>query len=217
MKRKARAPLVSLRLHGLTFCGACALALATSVSMQARAQSIIKQPGMHPVYSVDLEPHLVFALDDTPYYGGGGLGLGARVTIAFLRNGPIQHINNDMGIGLGLDWVAWGGCRRNWWYPYNTPYTDCSTYEVYLPLALQWNFYLTDIITVYGEPGFAIRYAHVSWTLPGPNNIPVEYTDHVTDPVPIIAGGAKFMFGRTIGLNVRLGWPYCSVGASFLL
>jgi hypothetical protein len=219
MKCHASASLVSPRLRKLAVWG-CALTFTTCLPTHARAQSIVKQPGMHPAYSVDLEPHLVFALD-APYYGGGGFGLGARATIPFLRNGPIQHLNNDMGIGFGLDWVSWGSCRNGLYanYPQYPYYNyNCSAYEVYVPVTLQWNFYLTDIITVYGEPGFAIRYAHVSWTLPlGPGGAPVEVSDHVTDPVPIIAGGAKFMFGRTIGLNVRLGWPYCSVGASFLL
>ena len=78
----------------LLFLPALLMLCATS----AKAESIIKQPGNHPVYSVDLEPHLVLGLDDTPYFAGGGYGLGARVTIPFLRNGPISTINNDMGI-----------------------------------------------------------------------------------------------------------------------
>ena len=191
----------------------------------AKAESIIKQPGNHPQYSVDFEPHLALGLDDTPYFGGTGYGLGARVTIPFLRNGPISTINNDMGIGFGLDWLTRGSsCNNGYYYfgrPYNYNYDNCGAYALYVPVVLQWNFYLTDIITVYGEPGFALRYSHVSWDFTGTGACPAgavcQGSYGATDPILVIAGGAKFMFGRTIGLNVRIGYPYFSVGASFLL
>ncbi len=133
-------------------------------------------------------------------------------------------INNDMGIGFGLDWLSRGNsCYSGYYYvggPY--AYNDCSAYAIYLPVVLQWNFYITDIITVFGEPGFAIRYAHVSGTYLGPaggcpNGVYCDFSTSFTDPLLVIAGGAKFMFGRTVGLNVRLGYPYFSVGASILL
>jgi len=175
------------------------------------------------MYSADLEPHLALGLDDSVYYAGGGFGLGARVTIPFLRNGPVSTINNDMGIGFGLDWLTRGSsCYRYYGPAYLNNYYDCSAYAFYLPIVVQWNFYLTDIITVYGEPGLGIRISHATWSYPGPYagcpaGAVCQGSDTATDPIPIIAGGAKFMFGRTIGLNVRLGYPYFTVGASFLL
>ena len=207
---------------------ALALAAGTWAALygaEASAQSIIKQPGNHPPYSVDLEPHLVLGLDDTPYYGGNGFGLGLRATIPFLRNGPISTINNDMGIGFGLEWLSRGSSCANGYYYYpgrNYAYSDCSAYSFILPVVLQWNFYLTDIITVYGEPGLALRFSHVSWNYPGgalgcPANGYCQDSNTYTDVLPVFAGGAKFMFGRTVGLNVRLGYPYVSVGASILL
>jgi hypothetical protein len=198
-----------------------AIAVATCAACyagNAQAQSIIRQPGNHPPYSVDLEPHFLFSWDDS-YWGGGGLGLGMRATIPFLRNGPVSNINNDMGIGFGLDWATHGGCGGGIWGPNfngNYYYYDCSGYSIYLPVVLQWNFYLTDIITVYGEPGFAFRYAHWSYTWNGPNN-PQYYSNGYVDPLPVFGGGAKFMFGKSIGLNVRASYPYFSVGVSFLL
>jgi hypothetical protein len=193
------------------------------VAGSAQAQSIIRQPSNHPVYAADLEPHLVLGLDDTPYYGGGGFGLGARVTIPFMRNGPIGTINNDMGIGFGLDWLTRGTSCGGGYYYYGQPnynfnyYNNCSAYAVYVPVVLQWNFYLTDIISVYGEPGFALRYAHISWNYNAPTGVMNGGSNSFTDPILVIGGGAKFMFGRTVGLNVRLGYPYFSVGASILL
>ena len=70
------------------------------------ASAQIKRPGAHPKYSFELEPHLV--LDWGNHDGPGndeGIGLGLRATIPFLDNGPISKINNNMGIGFGLDWA----------------------------------------------------------------------------------------------------------------
>jgi hypothetical protein len=139
-----------------------------------------------------------------------------RATIPFLRNGPISTINNDMGIGFGLDWVTSGSCNHSVYYD-RYGYYDCSAYAIYVPVVLQWNFYLTDIITVYGEPGFALRYAHISWEATAPGGAPVRDGSGYTDPILVFSGGAKFMFGRTVGLNVRVGYPYFTVGASILL
>lgn len=198
--------------------GLCAGALFFAA--QAQAQSIIKQPGNHTPYSVDLEPHAVLGLDDA-YYGGGGFGLGMRATIPFLRNGPVSTINNDMGIGFGLDWVTRGSCNNGFYYGQpNGYYNNCSAYALYVPIVLQWNFYITDIITVYGEPGFALRYSHLSWnTNVAVNGYPLgyQYSNSYTDPVLYLAGGAKFMFGKSVGFNVRAGFPYFSVGVSILL
>ena len=204
---------VEKRKPSLAISAAIALGFTLTAS-HALGESIVKQPGNHPAYSVDLEPHLVLALDNSPYSSRGGFGLGGRLTIPFLRNGPIASINNDMGIGIGLDWVTQGSCYRgSYWQPY---YSDCSMYALYVPVVLQWNFYLTDIITVFGEPGLALRYARVS--VNGVNNgLSADGSYSATAVVPVIAAGAKFMFGRTIGLNVRLGFPYVTAGVSILL
>lgn len=197
---------------------AAAVALCgVGVAGVASAETIIRQPGNHPPYGVDLEPHLVLSWDD-PFYGGSAVGLGVRATIPFLRNGPISTINNDMGIGFGLDWVTRSSCNHNYYGPGGPAYynNDCSVYSIYLPVVLQWNFYITDIITVYGEPGFAIRYSHASWNGYYQNGR-WDWSDSSTDPILVMSGGAKFMFGKNIGVNVRVGYPYFTVGASFLL
>jgi hypothetical protein len=73
------------------------------------------------------------------------------------------------------------------------------------------------MITVFGEPGFAISHTRVSFDGCAGNDAFCDDTDSDTDFHPfVIFAGAKFMFGRTVGLTVRLGYPYLSVGASFL-
>jgi len=199
------------------------LALAATVLPDtASAESVIKRPGAHPDYSVELEPHAVIGWGG--WYAGPfddeGFGLGLRASIPIVQQGPIKKINNSMAIGFGGDFLFydgddydcdWGRCRG---------FTrDYGGNALYLPVVLQWNFWLTDVISVFGEPGLAIRHAWVHWE--GPCGSPTgycDYDDSDTDFVPFIFfAGGRFMFGDTVGLTVRLGWPYLGVGASFLL
>src|SRR5262245_35654415 len=84
--------------------GLFALALGALTPLSAQAQTIT-QPGQHPNYAVEIEPHFDVDWEQTPGFADEGYGLGLRATIPFLDNGPISRINNNMGIGFGLDWV----------------------------------------------------------------------------------------------------------------
>lgn len=170
----------------------------------ADAANIIKRPGQHAQYDFELEPHGIWSWA----WPGHGPGLGVRANIPLFHNGPIDTINNNMAIGFGLD-VAWwthGSRTRRFgdrcWDDWGTDRCDGTT--IWIPVVLQWNFYLTEIISVFGEPGAAMRY--VSW----------EYDDDFHPFVPVFAGGARFQFGERVGLTVRLGYPYSSVGANIL-
>jgi hypothetical protein len=167
---------------------------------EAQAEAIIKQPNNHPTYSVELEPHLLlgwgfhlnrhdFLPTDQQLDGPFGVGPGLRVSIPLLDNGFVSSINNNVAIGVGADFGY---------------YDHASAGVLWLPVVLQWNFYLTDVITVFGEPGVALRYTR--WD-----------NGTETDGQLVLQGGAKFMFGKTTGLTVRIGVPYVSVGVSFLL
>jgi hypothetical protein len=191
-----------------------AFALATTFALftqNASAATIIKQPGNHPQYSWELEPHL--AVDwDNHWYNDDGFGPGVHAAIPFMHNGPIPTINNNMAIKFGMDLIFHGGCdgRYRDWDRYN-----CSATSVLLPIALQWNFYITDIITVFGEPGLAIR--HMWWEQTNcPDGRCGDWDGSDTYLLPYFGAGAKFMFGRTAGLNVRLGYPDVTIGASIL-
>lgn len=188
----------------------------------AFAQSVIKQPGNHSKYSVEVEPHL--ALQWSNRFGGGdGFGPGVRVNIPFLDNGPISTINNNMAIGFGLD-VTFGENNCRWWWNRYEPDwriagADCSVTEVWLPVVVQWNFFLTKMISVFGEPGFAIAHRRWDWDWWCTNQGgPIcEYDDTDTDLEMVFWGGARFMFSDGIGATVRLGVPYVSAGIHFLL
>jgi hypothetical protein len=197
--------------------GAASLVATLSlVVTPAEAQSIIKNPGDHPDYSVELEPHGLLMWGHHNF-GDAGWGLGMHAVIPFLDNGPISKINNNMGIGFGLDWAHFDedGCWWGWGGPrFANPYWDCSGNSFLFPVYLQWNFFLTPIISVFGEPGFGI--VHDTWDAdPCPLAGGCDASD--TDPILYFEGGARFLFGETVGLTVRIGYPMLTVGVSFLL
>jgi hypothetical protein len=189
---------------------------------EANAQ--IKSPGAHPHYSVELEPHGILQWAMEPYWADEGFGLGMRATIPFFHNGPIKKINNNMGIGFGLDVAFSTDCDDRWYYrnwrDWNWALSgwDCSTQDWMFPVVMQWNFFFTDIVSVAGEVGLTISYERIH--AEGPCNEPdgwCEGSDSDVDVEPNFWGGGRFLFGETIGLFARIGTPYISVGATFLL
>jgi hypothetical protein len=175
----------------------------------AEAQNLIKRPGAHNRYSFELEPQLVvrtagprwgtYYCDDRGpgrscrgYYGGYGgwmgVGPGVRVNIPFMHNGPIDEINNNIGISFG------GSLTFHGYYGYRATVLN-------LPVAFQWNFYFTEIISVLGEAG--LNTPVTFWN--GGTNFAVE---------PLFQGGGRFQFGK-VGVVARVGWPLLSVGANF--
>ncbi len=105
-----------------------ALSALSLVSTGAFAdQSTIKQPGAHPAYTFEAEPHLLLAPFDhfRP-------GVGFRGTIELVDNGFVSSINNTVGIGFGADW---------------------SRDHFRVPVVMQWNFWLSRNWSVFGEPG----------------------------------------------------------------
>jgi len=178
------------------------LALALSlVSSVASARGIIKQPGHHLDYGVEIEPHLILG---HPFRPGDAGGPGVRFSIPIVDNGFIKKINNSVAIGFGLDYFAWGyrtwRRRGGYWGNYGRD-------TVWLPVVMQWNFYLHEKWSVFGEPGLAAR-LNESGRRGG-----VDYID----PFVFFAGG-RFHFTKDITLTMRLGFPVgFSVGVSFML
>ncbi len=186
----------------------------------ARAEElIIKRPGDHPVYSVEAEPHLALAFL-VPRAGVSGVGLGGRFTIPIVRNGFISTINNSVGIGFGLDWVHYNGCYRGWGNPYDCPNLD----TFYIPVVMQWNFFLSTHWSVFGEPGIAITHNAYGSCVDfyhdnRGNRVSVDCGGAPTrtglNPFVLFVGG-RYHFSETMALTMRIGWPYASVGVSFL-
>jgi hypothetical protein len=189
----------------------------------ASAAGIVREPGNHPHYSVELEPHLLWTWAGLPHDVHDGWGAGLRASIPLFHNGPIDTINNNMAISFGFDWAhssahCWPGAHPPGYPPgYYYGYDDCSANSYWIPVALQWNFFLTDMISVFGEPG--LSFVHSTWDQWGPCPVggTCQYSQSDTTLLPVLWGGARFLFSNSLGVTVRLGTPSISAGLSILL
>jgi hypothetical protein len=170
---------------------------------------IIKNPGDHPRYVFEAEPHVVLGFIEPPGYAAGtGFGLGFRGAIPIVRNGFVPSINNSVAIGFGADFARYG---RGDYCVDGGPLPNCNRVradgfnEFYFPVVLQWNFFLSRNWSVFGEPGVALNYH--AWN--GPRRLDV-------DPFIFFLGG-RYHFSDKVTLTMRIGYPAFSVGASFLL
>ena len=141
-------------------------------------ETIIKRPGDHPRYVFEAEPHGLLG------FGGpfddrskGHVGVGFRGTIVIVQNGFVKTINNSVGISFGADMFIGEG-------------------RLFLPVAMQWNFWLSTHWSVFGEPGLG-------------------FAIHKDVVHPILMAGGRYHFSDKIALTMRLGYPAVSVGASF--
>ncbi len=172
---------------------------------------VIKRDGDHPRYIFEAEPHLlVGALNPPGPAHDVGFGVGFRGTIQLLDKGFIRHLNDSVGIGFGFDWLHYSHgelhCNRAFLGGPNNQ-TQCydSTYKpvsyFYIPVVMQWNFWISRNWSVFGEPGAAFRIVD-----PGSNHF---------DPVAYVGG--RWHFADFAALTLRVGYPDFSVGVSFLL
>jgi hypothetical protein len=170
---------VALYRHGIP-----ATSLVLALARPALAdQSVIKHPGDHPDYVLEAEPHLLLA----PFHDFDP-GIGFRGTLELVDNGFISSINNTVGFGVGVDWTK----KRTW-----------------IPIVMQWNFWLSRNWSVFGEPGVVLRIEDGVKVEPGkgPDKL---------DPFAFYAGG-RLHFTEYVTLTMRVGRPTASVGISVLL
>jgi hypothetical protein len=189
-------PLVALALAAFVVC------LATSRS--AGADDTIRRPGDHPAYNFELEPHLLLGSDDVYAYGGWGLGL--RLAIPILDNGFVPTINNSVAISFGLDVVHYDGC----WYN-----GDCTATYFDFPVVMQWNFYVAQRWSVFGEPGILFYHGFIS-NCPDGTNCPNGRPNGSDIGVePAIYVGGRYYLSSNVTLTLRIGFPSFSFGISF--
>jgi len=109
----------------------CAFALTLAASSSAMAESTIKSDMDHPLYSLELEPHIT----GTPFQEGG-IGGGLAGTFVIKDDGFIGRLNDSIGVGFGANWL--------------------SNRDFLFSAAMQWNFWFTEHWSAFGEPGLAI-------------------------------------------------------------
>ena len=188
----------------------CTLLAVSTFQRAAHADTlIIKNPGDHPRYTIELEPHIVLGFIEPPGYAAGtGFGAGFRASIPIVRNGFVPSINNSVAICFGMDFARYG---RGDYCVDGERLPDCDRRraagfnEFYFPVVLQWNFFLSRNWSVFGEPGVALNYH--AWD--GPRALDI-------DPFIFFLGG-RYHFSDKVTLTMRIGYPAFSVGCSFLL
>lgn len=197
-------------------CGAvpCVVVLSLLV-LSASASAQIRRPGAHIKYGVEIEPHLVLQWDDGPLCGDDGIGAGVRASIPIIDNGPIPSINNNMAISFGLDFAVFDGhgCGAYWRRVNLSVYDDAEGLDIWLPGVLQWNFFITDIFSAFGEMGFAIQ--HSRWDLCNDSNLNCD--DTKTDAELVAWIGGRVYISPTVSFTFRIGHPSLLLGFSFFL
>ena len=196
---------------------AIALAVAAlAAAPSASGQSTIGRPGDRVPSVLELEPHLLAAPLDPPGNGSGaGFGAGVRASYEIVREGFVPSINDSVSIGVGADFlhyqgsgiVAPGACTRFAPGPGGT--NVCvevsqrggpSNYA-FLPLTMQWSFWLSRQWSVFGEPGITLYW--------------FDYRS--LGAFPALFVGGRFRLSDVLAITLRLGYPTFSAGVSFFL
>jgi len=187
------------RLHSRVAIAMAATASALAVlasAGEAEAQSVIKSPNDHPDYAVELEPHLNIGLWGPGWFRGRGrgngrgwdidpaFGAGFRATPIIVDPGFIPKLNNTVGITFGLDVASCGDRCVN-------------DVQMAIPVGMQWNFYVAEKWSVFGEVGGIIR---------------TDF-DEAWPDLMFNAGG-RYHFDEDLALTLRAGYPWFSVGLS---
>jgi hypothetical protein len=146
-------------------------------------ESIIKNPGDHPPYRFEAEPHGLLGFGGPFDRGHSELGAGFRGTVIIVDNGFVKEINDSVGITFGADFF----------------FGDST---LFIPVGMQWNFWLTTHWSVFGEPGIGFAANRGA------------RADFVN---PVLMVGGRYHFNERVSLTMRIGYPAFSIGASFFL
>lgn len=191
-----------MRASTILVSGFLSAAAFLALAPNAEARPTIKNPNDHPQYRAELEPHANFILWHGRYnskygryrsFGDPELGAGFRATIELGDPAFIPKINNTVGITFGIDIT---NCR----YCYYDRYRENFTF--WTPVGLQWNFFLTDKWSVFGEGGLMLRSLGF-----------YSYTDVDF----FVEAGGRFHFSDKVSLTMRIGSPFVSIGVSFFV
>ncbi len=192
--------------------------LLSSGAAQARRGYYNAYEARAPIdYTAELEPHLVFGSAPPGRGAGSGVGLGVRASIVVAPDGFIRDVNDSVAIGFGVDYGHYAAR-----YALNGYRDQCLNFEpgpagtsictdvssnggsynyLFIPVVMQWNFWLTDKFSAFGEPGLSLY--HVGGQ--GFSAAPALYV------------GGRLRLTDTITLTARIGYPTFSFGVSFLL
>lgn len=185
--------------------GALAVAVSLAVSLGAPgalATTIIKNPNP-PKYSVEIEPHLSINASTFNDWGYWGYGPGVRFGIPVAGPAFVPKINDSVAISVGAELLR--SYRK---YCAGPTCDDLGYWALFIPVALQWNFWITDKWSAFGEPGLVVRTAFDGCSkVQGCGGPPVYFAGWV---------GARYHFTDAVSLTMRVGFPTgFSIGVSF--
>ena len=193
-----------------------AVLLAAGVA-QARDGYIVRDRRAPFDYTVELEPHLVLGSDPPGRGAGSGVGVGVRACIVVAPDGFIRDVNDSVAIGFGLDFGHYAGR-----YAVNGYRDQCLHFEagpagtmvctdvtsnggsynyLFVPVVMQWNFWLTEKFSAFGEAGLSVY--HLG--------------DEGFGAIPALYVGGRLRLTDIITLTARIGYPTVSFGVSFML
>ena len=178
------------------------LALAAAPRV-ARADDTIRNPGDHPTYKVEIEPHFLFGWGDV--YASNGYGLGARFAIPVVENGFVPSINNSVAVSFGVDFLHYDACYFR--------AAGCSANFLFFPVTMQWNFFVAQKWSVFGEPGLFLYKGFFDSIC---NGIAGCNEPSLFGIRPALYLGGRYYFNEHVALTMRLGYPTFSVGISFM-
>ena len=180
MRRRSAASCPVAFLLGIVSIGGVGGITGWASSARADEHAIIRNAGDNPDYIFEAEPHVLLGYAG-PFNDQANVGLGFRGSFN-IAHGFVPSINDTVGIGIGFDFAPGDG-------------------DVYVPIVLQWNFWLSTHFSVFGEPGIAFGSGR------GSNG----------GVYPALFVGARFHFNDRIALTLRMGYPDVALGVSFFL
>jgi len=177
----------------------------------AQERPTIKDVGDHPVYPVEVEPHVVAGFTPPLNRYGTGVGLGGRFSVPVIQNGFVRTINDNVALGFGFDWIHYDQC-------YTPDAAGCHPGDSYLvPAVMQWNFFLSRHWSVFPEAGLAFNHSRFGrcFTRDPVGNVFVNDCSATGLDALFFLGG-RFHASNAVALTMRVGYPYASIGGSFL-
>jgi hypothetical protein len=184
---------------------------------QARDGFIVQDRRTPIDYTAEIEPHLVFGSAPPGNGTGSGVGVGARASLVVAPDGFIRDVNDSVAIGFGLDYghyaarYAFNGYRDRCLHFETGPAgtmvcTDVTSnggsYNyLFVPVVMQWNFWLTEKFSAFGEAGLSVYYL-------GSDGF---------GAAPALYVGGRLRLTDSITLTARIGYPTVSFGVSFMM
>jgi len=202
----------------IPFGAAVALAGLFSPASAAAHEQVVIRDWRAPIsYDIEIEPHLVLGTAPPGAGAGSGAGLGVRGSMVILPEGFIPRLNDSVAVGVGLDYGRYNGA-----WAINGYRDQCLHYEpgpagtsictevtsnggtynyLFVPVVMQWNFWLTRRFSAFGEPGVDFYYLgnHGFWF----------------SPAAYVGGRVQLADGIT--LTGRIGYPTVAIGVSFMM